>query len=147
MHFYYLGSKNATAWCKVGNLYQAVEDIYVYLKDDSGMRYIWHLLPGFRTNMGSVPVIFQWFIPSYSKDNYLINVAYFIHDAAYSSGLVHRDIADDMLRGILRDAGVSRFKASTVCWCVNNFAENHYGPEHDTDDNNLFVKLTVFADS
>jgi hypothetical protein len=147
MHFYYLGSKNPNAWCKVGKMYQAVEDIYVYLRDDTGFRYTWHLLPGFRTDMGSVPAVFQWFVPGYSKDNYLINLAYYTHDAAYASGLVPKGIADDMLRGILRDAGVSRLRASTVCWCVNTFAASHYGPENDTDNNRVFVKLTVSSDS
>ena len=56
-----------------------------------------------------------------------------------------RHQAVDMLRGILRDAGLSRFKASTVCWCVNNFAASHYGPENDGGGNGAFVKLYVYV--
>jgi len=59
---------------------------------------------------------------------------------------MHRDIADDMLRGMLRDAGLSRFKASTVCWAVNNFAASHYGLEHDTNDCSLFAELKVYSE-
>ena len=145
MHFYYDGARNPKAWIKIGDLYQATDDIYVRLHDDGGMHYTWHLLPGFRTDGGSVPAAFRWFVPSWSEDNDIINMAYSIHDAAYGSGLVHRDIADDMLRGILRDAGLSRFKASTVCWAVNTFAKSHYGPENDTNDCALFAKLQVYS--
>ena len=70
-------------------------------------------------------------------------MAYALHDAMYCSGLMHRDIADDMLRGLLRDAGLSRFKASTVCFAVNKFAESHY--KKDEYDSASFVKLRLFA--
>lgn len=144
MHFTYKGSKNADSWVKIGDLYQATDDIYVYLVDDNHLSYDWHLLPGFRTDGGSVPLAFRWFVPSWSKDNAIINLAYALHDAAYGSELMHRSIADDMLRGMLRDAGLSRFKASTVCWAVNNFASGHYGQCNDDYDCRLFAKLRVY---
>ena len=146
MHFYYLGCRNPKAWVKIGNLWQATDDIYVRLRDDSDMRYTWHLLPGFRTDGGSVPLAFRWFVPSWSDDNDIINLAYALHDAAYGSEFMHKDVADDMLRGMLRDAGLSRFKASTVCWAVNNFAKSHYGLENDYNDCYLFANLTVYTE-
>lgn len=144
-HFTFDGARNPKAWVKIGNLYQATDDIYVRLHDERDMHYTWHLYPGFQTDGGSVPLAFQWFVPKWSDNNDIINAAFFVHDAAYASGLVHRDIADDMLRGILRDAGLSRFKASTVCWCVNNFAAGHYGPANDKEGNGAFVKLDVYS--
>ena len=47
---------------------------------------------------------------------------------------------------MLRDAGLSRFKASTVCWAVNNFAKSHYGLENDYNDCYLFANLTVYTE-
>lgn len=145
MHFYFVDGNGFKNWTKIGNLYQVTDDIICILRDELGTRYKFHLLPGFQCDGGSVPWCFRWFVPSWSQTNDLINAAFFIHDAAYASGLVHRDIADDMLRGLLRDAGLSRFKASTVCWCVNNFAAGHYGPENDDGGNGAFVKLSVYV--
>lgn len=144
-HFTYDGCRNPKAWIKIGDLYQATDDIYVRLHDEKGMHYTWHLYPGFQTDGGSVPVAFQWFVPKWSNENDLINLAFALHDAAYGSGLMHRDIADDMLRGMLRDAGLSRFRASTVCWAVNNFAASHYGPNNDRYDCKLFSTLDVYS--
>lgn len=144
MHFYFESSKNEKAWIKIGNIYQATEEITVTLRDETGMHYKWTLLPGFRTDGGSVPLAFRWFVPAWSDTVPLVNLAYALHDAAYGSGLMHRDIADDMLRGLLRDAGFSRFRASTVCWAVNNFAAGHYGVENDKYDCRLFASLRVY---
>ena len=69
-------------------------------------------------------------------------MAYALHDAAYASGILHRDIADDLLRGLLRDAGLSRLKASTVCYAVNQFAESHY--QKDEYDTAKFIQLRVY---
>ena len=145
MHFYYERGCNFRSWIKIGDIYQATNDITCVVRDELGTHYEFHLLPGFQTDGGSVPLAFQWFVPKWSSTNDFINAAYFIHDAAYASGLIHRDIADDMLRGMLRDAGLSRFKASTVCWCVNKFAASHYGPENDSEGNGDFVKLHVYT--
>jgi hypothetical protein len=69
-------------------------------------------------------------------------MAYALHDGCYASGLLHRDVSDDLLRGLLRDAGLSRVKASTVCYAVNKFAESHY--QHDEYDTAKFIKLHVY---
>lgn len=144
MHYYYDGARNPKSWVKIGNLYQATDDIYVRLRDSNDLHYTWHLYPGFLTDGGSVPLAFQWVVPKWSDDNDLINLSFALHDAAYGSGLMHRSLADDMLRGMLRDAGLSRWRASAVCWAVNNFAAKHYGPENDKYDCKLFATLDVY---
>lgn len=145
-HFSYVDGKNISAWVKIDDFWQANADIIVHLVDDTKLHYMWHLLPGFRTNGCSTPWAFQWFSPQWSEDNPMYNIAVALHDAAYGTGFLHRDIADDMMRGILRDAGLSRFRASTMCWAVNNFAASHYGSEHDTYDCKLFAKLNVYKE-
>lgn len=89
----------------------------------------------------SVPYIFRWFMPNYFIDNPLANVAGLVHDAMYASELVAKDTADDMFRGILRDAGISRFRASTAEYIVEKFAKKHYGIEHDKW--NLRKKISI----
>lgn len=142
MHFYYVRGCGFRCWTKIGDVYQATDDIIVIVRDETGMHYEFHLLPGFRCNGGSVPWMFRWFVPSWSSTNDLINMAYALHDGCYASGILHRDIADDLLRGLLRDAGISRLKASTVCYAVNQFAESHY--QKDEYDTAKFIKLHVY---
>ena len=141
MHFYFVSAKNEKSWVKNGELYQAIDDIFVTVKDQDNMYYEWHLLPGFRTDGGSVPLCFRWFVPSWSKTNHVLNLAFALHDAAYASELLDRSDADDLVRGVLRDAGLCRLRASTVCYAVNKFAERHYGKENDKYGSAQFVKL------
>lgn len=144
MHFYTV-SHTATpnSFAKVGSLYQAMHEIQVYVRGDNGMIYKFTILPGFRTDGGSVPKAFQWFVPSWSEGNVLINLAYAIHDLVYGAELMARSEADDLLRGMLRDAGLSRARASTVCWAVNTFACRHYGKKYDRWDCALFSRLEI----
>ena len=93
----------------------------------------------------SVPYLFRWFLPNYSIDNPLVNIAGLVHDAMYASELVAKDTADDMFRGILRDAGISRFRASTAEYLVEKFAKKHYGIEHDKYD--LRKRVSIRVDS
>ena len=144
MHFYFVRGCGFRNWIKIGDTYQATDDIICIVRDEFGTHYEFHFLPGFRCNGGSVPWCFRWFVPSWSPTNDLINIAFAIHDGLYGSELMHRDIADDLLRGLLRDAGLSRLKASTVCYAVNKFAESHYGQDKDGYDSRLFMKLHVY---
>lgn len=145
MHFYFVRGCGFRNWTKVGDYYQATDDIICVVRDETGLHYEFHLLPGFQCDFGSVPWVFQWFVPSYSPTNDLLNAAFFIHDAAYASGAVHRTIADDMLRDLLIAAGLPKYKALTVRWCVSKFAANHYGPENDYGGNGAFVKLSLYV--
>lgn len=128
-------------WHKVADLYQ-IDDRFVMTMDDKECKYSVTILPGFRTDGGSIPRMFRWFVKGWT-DDYKYNAAFILHDAMYCTGFAHRNIADDMLRSALRDVGLDRFHASTVCFCVNTFAAGHYGPENDENDNYDFVKFDV----
>ena len=130
-------------WHKVGELYQ-IDNEFVITLDDKEYKYILTILPGFRTDGGSVPKVFQWFIKGWSND-YRYNGIFILHDALYCTEYTTKSIADDMLRSSLRDYGVDRLHASTVCWCVNNFAKSHYGRENDENDNYDFVRFDAIS--
>lgn len=93
------------------------------------------------TDGGSIPKAFQWFVKGWSDTDNKFNACYILHDFNYASESVKRDIADDMLRSSLRDSGLDRLHASTVCWCVNNFACRHYGRENDDLDCRFYGEL------
>ena len=99
--------------------------------DEMGLKYIFTLYPGLKSDGGSVPFIFRWFMPSWDDDVPLLNVAYMLHDWLYASREMCKAYADDLLRGLLRDAGYNRFHASTVCWAVENFARGHFGSDEN----------------
>lgn len=146
MHFYLINHMGGKCWIKLpSGLYQATDDIYVYVRDETGMHYEFHILPGFQTDGGSVPWCFRWFVPKWTEDNVTVNLAYAIHDGLYASELMHRSVSDDLLRGLLRDGGLPRYKASTVCFAVNNFAASHYGKDRDYEENRKFFRMRVFV--
>ena len=142
-HFVYLAQRNGESWNKINGLYQASKDIFVYLKDDSGMQYEYHLFPGFRTDGGSVPWIFRSIVPGWSETNHTLNLAYAIHDYNYGSETVCKEVADTMLRDMLIDSGLGEVKSSVVTWAVRNYANKHYGTKYDTMDCSLFGELRV----
>lgn len=145
MHFYYLGVANSRSWVQLpSGIYQATDNITVNVRDDANMYYTFSIMPGFQTDGGSVPVAFQWFVPGWSDENPIINLGYALHDGCYATACLPRPYADDLLRGMLRDAGLSRVRASTVCWAVNNFACRHYGPEHDTLGSGPFFRMVRY---
>lgn len=142
MHFYILNYTGAGCWVKLPDgRYQATDTITVNVRDQDRMVYEFTMLPGFRTDGGSVPWCFRWFAPGWTEDEPLVNLAYALHDALYASELLPRGQADDLLRGLLRDAGWSRVRASTVCYAVNKFAASHYGKDRDPEENRLFFKM------
>lgn len=114
---------------KEKDLYILEEDLNVTLQDNKGNKFTVTIKEGAKCDGLSVPAAFTWFLPKWDKKNELYNIAGIVHDALYASELVHKDIADDIFRGILRDSGVSRLKASTAEWCVEKFAKKHYGSD------------------
>lgn len=88
---------------------------------------------GFRCDGLSVPRAFRWFLPSWDESNELYNLAGAFHDWLYATqgafGRWNRSECDDAFRGILRESGMSRFKASTADFAVGLFAGNsrHWG--------------------
>lgn len=147
MHFYFVEQHNGEKWTKLPRgIYQAADKITVILRDERGLHYKFTVLPGFQTNGGSVPLCFRWLIPSWTEDNVLVNLSYALHDGLYGSELMCREYADDLLRGLLRDAGWPRWKASLVCYAVNQFAASHYGQDKDPEENRLFFKMELYID-
>lgn len=96
-----------------------------------GNIYSFRLEPGFQTDGGSVPKPFRWLIPSWDAKNKLLCLAYALHDACYGSECLPKDLADDLVRSLLRDSGMARVKAGMVHQAVNLFASKHYGKAND----------------
>ena len=91
----------------------------------------------------STPKCLQWFIPSYIEGNDVFNWAGLIHDALYGSALLPKDVADDVFRSLLRDSGVSRFRASSAEFWMSKFSGSHYGRVHDRHGIRFHVKMNV----
>ncbi len=145
MYLKYLGAENIDAWVTLPNgRHQAVDEITVRFEGDDGLRYTFTLMPGFTCDGGSVPWCFRWFVPSWSKDNPILNIAYCLHDGCYSSECLSRRASDDLLESMLYEAGLSRFRATTVKYAVANAASKHYGKEHDKYDDRLFFKMVRY---
>ena len=126
-------------WYKVNEWY-IVDDIFTITLDDKEYKYTITIYPGFMTDGGSIPKMFQWFAKGWTND-YEYNGIYILHDAMYCTEYVSKEIADDMLRSSLRDYGMDRLHSSTICWCVNMFAKFHYGIKNDENNNYDFVKF------
>ena len=117
--------------------------------EPNGNRFICELelLPGFKTDGASIPKVFQWFLPSWDKENEMYNLAPTIHDALYANKgflIFDREQCDDILRGIWRDSGTGGFKAGLADKCVEWFAggSNHWG--NDSYNVKDLVKLRLF---
>lgn len=87
----------------------------------------------FRCDGLSVPKPLRWFLPNWDDKNQLYNLAGALHDWLYATkganGKFSRSECDDIFRGILRESGQSRLKASTADYMVGLFAGNslHWG--------------------
>ena len=81
---------------------------------------------GYRCDGLSVPKAFRWFLPSWDYKNSLYNLAGAVHDWLYSTGgnfgMFTREECDDIFRGLLRESGISRFKAGCADKAVEWFA-------------------------
>lgn len=110
------------------------------MRDDNKL-YTITIKKGAKCDGLSIPWGFRWFLPTWDNDNSLYNVAGLVHDLLYGSELLPKDECDDIFRSILRDAGISRFKASTAEWCVQTFAKCHYGKEHAKYNESKYITL------
>lgn len=128
-------------WHEVNGLY-VVDNPFTITLEDKEYVYRFDFMPGLMTDGGSIPKALQWFIKGWS-DDYRYNGCYILHDFCYGSECVHRKIGDDMLRCSLRDYGIDRLHASTVCWAVNNFACRHYGRMKDELDIASYGSLSL----
>lgn len=89
----------------------------------------------------SIPRPFRWFLPEIDYTNDLYSASGLVHDCLYASELLPKDIADDIFRSILRDSGISRFKAGIAHQAVKNFAKRHYGRKHDTNNLVKYIRI------
>ena len=104
---------------------------------------------GFRCDGLSVPWAFRWFLPSWDKRNQLYNVAGALHDWLYATkgnfGMFYREECDDVFRGLLRESGISRFKAGCADKAVEWFAggADHWG--HDGYGVRALARMEVMS--
>ena len=139
MSSYYNFKVTPYTWHEMNGLYVIDNDFYIQL-DDKVNLYVFKFKHGLMTDGGSIPKLFSWFAKGWSND-YKYNACYILHDWCYGSGKVNKEIADDMLRSSLRDCGMDRLHASTICWAVKNFADSHYGRMNDDLDIAEYGKL------
>ncbi|MCQ2087788.1 MAG: DUF1353 domain-containing protein [Bacilli bacterium] len=139
MASYYSFKATDYTWHKDKDLYVIDNDFTISLKDSNGNERSYLIKSGFKTDGGSIPSVFQWFAPSWKDDDNQYNACFILHDGLYGSELEDRSTADDMLRSSLRDTGMNRFHASTICWAVNWFACCHYGKKHAKHDEYLYI--------
>ena len=71
---------------------------------------------------------------SWDSKNSLYNVAGAVHDWLYATkgySILRREECDDIFRGLLRESGISRFKAGAADKAVEWFAggSNHWGAD------------------
>ncbi|WP_405343532.1 hypothetical protein [Fibrobacter sp.] len=94
--------------------------------------YLWTVEPGYVSNCGSIPWLGQKLlrVKSYDPKNPLQNAFFFLHDDLYQKkgyDIFSRDDSDALCRGGLREAGCSRFQASTIDFCLMIGACGHWG--------------------
>lgn len=110
-------------------------DVHVFvnvLKSDVLLKLIFNIKSGFKCDGASIPLAFRWFLPSWDKKNHIYNLGSTIHDGLYIHKgfmLFTREECDDILRGIWRESGISRFKAGVADKAVQLFAggKKHWG--------------------
>lgn len=95
-------------------------------------KYLWELREGYISNCGSIPWLAQKIIrvKSYDPKNNLQNAVFVLHDDLYQKkgyNLFDREDSDALCRGGLREAGCSRFQASTIDFFLKLGAWGHWG--------------------
>lgn len=106
---------------------------------DFGMRlftsrgeFLWLVKPRYVSNCGSIPWIGQKIlrVKSFDPEKPLQNAFFFLHDDLYQKkgyGLFDREDSDAICRGGLREAGCTRFQASTIDFFLMLGAWGHWG--------------------
>lgn len=133
--FYLMSVINADRWTGDRGPYTASSDITVTVMDRACRMFRFRIRKGFRCDGLSVPWAFRWFLPSWDEKNHVYNLAGAVHDGLYTfrgCGLFGREECDDIFRSILRDSGISRFKAGMADKAVEWFAggKNHWGNDN-----------------
>lgn len=94
--------------------------------------YQWDVRAGYLSNCGSIPWIGQKVlrVKSFDPKNTLQNAFFFLHDDLYQKkgyDIFNRDDGDALCRGGLREAGCSRYQASTIDFFLKIGAWGHWG--------------------
>lgn len=115
-----------------GDSVYAFERDFEMLLHTSRGDYLWRVGEGYISNCGSIPWIGQKIlrVKSYDPDNPLQNAFFFFHDDLYQKKgyeIFDREDSDALCRGGLREAGCSRFQASTIDFCLMIGAWGHWG--------------------
>lgn len=123
---------------KVGRKFRLLKNLNVklrILKDARPVECRFRFSAGFKTDGLSVPFIFRWFLPNWDEKNMDYNMAGVIHDCLYGNEGFEkftREECDDIFRGILRECGISRFKAGAADKSVEWFASKHFKTDYET---------------
>lgn len=106
--------------------------IQIVLNVDDNQSITIQVAPGFKWNgnSGAFPCRF-------SKDNEEYNVAVLTHDVLYHRVGLSKADADDILRGMLREAGYSRFMAGLIHRAVTLFGRCAYNEDDQMSLDNL----------
>lgn len=125
------------------DLKQLVGSPSFVLTCDDGNRYTFSLREGLVWDGASIPAAFRWFLPNVDRLNLAYTSAGLLHDFCYGSECLPKDKADDLFRGVMRDAGISRFKAGVADFAVRHFGASHYGSKNDRLGIRFFGKMTI----
>lgn len=128
-----LKSWNPYSWTeRPGGLFRLDCDLDAsWLEVNTGDEYRFRFKRGLVWDGASVPKAFRWYLPNIDPDNLVYTLAGLVHDACYGSECVPREVADDLFRGTMRDAGLPRRKASFAEFLVSIFGRGHYGKAED----------------
>ena len=115
-----------------GDAVYAFERDFSMLMHTSRGDYLWQVGEGYISNCGSIPWVGQKIlrVRSFDPQNDLQNAFFFLHDDLYQKKgyeIFDREDSDALCRGGLREAGCSRFQASTIDFCLMIGAWGHWG--------------------
>ena len=146
--FYIISTSNSNdKWLKTSDgQYVLQKRVATVICDEYNNYYQIILYKGYTCDGLSVPKVFQWYLPKWDEDNSLYNLAGAIHDALYTvsgSNIFSREECDDIFRGLLRDSGISRFKAGLADKAVELFAggDKHWGNDTWNNKDKIHIKI------
>lgn len=131
----------------MGDRYYKICNNYEIIVRTSSTEYRYNICDGFVTNFRSGGILVDSFVDQIG-DSLAVQLSWLCHDAAYtpcaSLGNRHplgRKEADELLRAMLRFAGMSSFKAS----CVYNSVRLFGGSAYHEDDHLTKVNSELFS--
>ena len=145
--FYIIDTSNSNAkWLSTDDSHILQTTILTVIRDENDRYFEILLDKGYRCDGLSVPKVFRWYLPSWDNKNALYNLAGIIHDALYTvkgASIFSRSECDDVFRGLLRDAGISRSKAGIADWCVGKFAGGDKHGGNDSWNNTELIHVST----